>query len=505
MKTKYNFKVKSALFTLLIMFGCSDDILFKTNPNQLTTGSFFQTDQQAFAAVSATYAGLQSNNLYVREYFFLHDLLSDDVQTGGAQLEAGRAQVLNHVALGNNGVIGANWTGHYRTINRANLVIERVPEMEVPVQVSEVNQKRYIAEAKFIRAFSYFELVSLWGPVPISTTVATTADGIPRAGSEDEVYNLIMADLEAAIPDLPLRKDIAASQLGRAPKSAAQALAAKVQMFRGNYAAALPYLSAIITSGEHGLVDRYLDNFQEENENNIESIFEVQMSEAFGSDGSWSAQGNGASEVTFRGQEYGPNAWRNLIPSNELVAEFEAGDPRSTFSFFRLGDPYNNGADILGTSDVQGDNSKPSWKKYQTIYKRKSENVQSGINFRVIRYADVLLMAAECENEAGNSAKAIEYMNLVRARADVNMPPYPTAAYPSDSKTEVLRTIMHERRVELGGEQVRNRDIRRWRRQGKLTSEPIKTWNPIYDLLPIPFSEIDNNSALDPTDQNPGH
>ncbi len=505
MKTINKMKIKSILVTLLFMFGCSEDILFVKNPNQLTIESFFKTDQQAFAAISATYAGLQSNNLYTREYFFLHDLLSDDVQTGGAQLEAARAQVLNHVAIGSNGVINANWQGHYRTINRANLVIARVPDMEVPVQVSEENKKRYIAEAKFLRAFSYFELVSLWGRVPIITEVATTADGIPRSETEDEVYNLILADLAAAIPDLPLRKDIPTSQLGRAPRSAAQALAAKVQMFRGNYADALTYLNAIITSGEHSLVARYLDNFQEENENNIESIFEVQMSEAFGSDGSWSAQGNGASEITFRGQEYGPNAWRNLIPSNEIVAEFEAGDPRNTYSFFRLGDPFDSGNKILSSTDVQGDNTKPSWKKYQTIYKRAAENGQSGINFRVIRYADVLLMAAECENEAGNIATAVGYMNQVRARADVNMPPYPTAAYPTSTKAEVFAAIVHERRVELAGEQVRNRDIRRWRRQGKLTSEPISTWSDKWDLLPIPFGEIDNNSALDPSDQNPGH
>jgi len=319
------------------------------------------------------------------------------------------------------------------------------------------------------------------------------------------VYNLILSDLNAAIPDLPLRKDIAASELGRAPKSAAQALAAKVQMFRGNYSEALPYLTAIITSNEHQLVARFLDNFQEENENNIESIFEIQMSEAFGSNGAWSAQGNGASECTFRGQEYGPNAWRNLIPSDEIVAEFEPNDPRNSYSFFRLGDEYNNGNSILGPADVQGDNTKPSWKKYETIYKRASENGQSGINFRVIRYADVLLMAAECENEAGNIGTALGYMNQVRDRADVMMPHYPTATYPCTNKTEVLTAIMHERRVELAGEQVRNRDILRWRRQGKLTSEPIKTWSDKWNYLPIPFVEIDNNSAMDPSDQNPGH
>jgi starch-binding outer membrane protein, SusD/RagB family len=505
MKTISKMKIISAVLTIVLLGACSDDLLDKSNPNQLTKDSFFSTNSQAFAAVTATYAGLQTLNLGIREYFFLHDLLSDDVQTGGAQLEAQRAQVLNHDAIASNGVIGDNWRGHYRTINRANLVIERVPAMTTPVQISVENQKRYVAEAKFLRAWSYFELVSLWGRVPILTQSATTPDGVPKSSSEDEVYTLIFKDLDEAIPDLPLRSAIATSELGRVPRSAAQALAAKANMFKGDYAKALPYLTAIITSGEHQLVPRYLDNFQEENENNIESLFEIQFSEAFGSNGAWNAQGNDAAECTFRGQEYGPNAWRNLIPSDELVAAFEPGDPRSEYSFFRLGDPFDNGNKILSATDVQGDNSKPSWKKYQTIYKRASENVQSGINLRIIRYADVLLMAAECENEAGNIGTAIGYMNQVRARADVDMPPYPTATYPCSNKAEVLTAVQHERQVELSGEQIRNRDIRRWRRQGKLASEPIKTWDPKYDLLPIPFAEIDNNSAMTNADQNPGH
>jgi len=501
----YKIKIFTVLLTIVLIGGCSEDILDKSNPNELTKDSFFKTDAQAFAAVTATYAGLQSNNLYVREYFFLHDLLSDDVQSGGAQLEASRAQVLNHVALGNNNVINANWQGHFRTINRANLVIQRVPEMESPSQISAENKTRYVAEAKFLRAWSYFELVSLWGRVPILTEPATTAEGIPRSDSEDQVYDLIFQDLTDAIAGLPRKKDFGGSDLGRAPKAAPQALAAKVHMFRGEYSDARPFLEDIINNGDYVLVDRFLDNFEEENENNAESIFEVQFSLDFGGNGSWSAQGNGASEVTFRGQEYGPNAWRNLIPSDELVAEFEDDDPRFDYSFYILGDTFNNGQDVLTEESVQGDFTKPSWQKYQNIYKQPTENTNSGINFRVIRYADVLLMMAEVENEAGNISEALGYMNQVRDRADVMMPHYPTADYPCTNKAETLEAIMHERRVELAGEQVRNRDIRRWRRQGKLTSEPIKAWDDRWDLLPIPFVEIDNNSALDPSDQNPGH
>ena len=131
--------------------------------------------------------------------------------------------------------------------------------------------------------------------------------------------------------------------------------------------------------------------------------------------------------------------------------------------------------------------------------------LSSCINFRVIRYADVLLMMAEVENELSGPAAALPYLNQIRARADVNMPPYPTAQYPVGTQEEMLKAIMHERRVELAGEQVRNRDIRRWRRGGKLETEPIAGYTSRNDLLPIPLEEIDNNSALTNADQNPGY
>jgi|SRR5690554_6193213 len=114
-------------------------------------------------------------------------------------------------------------------------------------------------------------------------------------------------------------------------------------------------------------------------------------------------------------------------------------------------------------------------------------------------------MMAEAENELSGPAAALPYLNQIRARADVNMPPYPTAQYPVGTQEEMLKAIMHERRVELAGEQVRNRDIRRWRRGGKLETEPIAGYTSRNDLLPIPLEEIDNNSALTNADQNPGY
>ena len=147
-----------------------------------------------------------------------------------------------------------------------------------------------------------------------------------------------------------------------------------------------------------------------------------------------------------------------------------------------------------------------SWRKYSVIYKIDNGYAQSGINMRIMRYADVLLLLAECENELGNSAAAVSLINQVRARKSVDMPPLPTKNYPTGTKDQVFDAIMHERFVELAAEQIRNFDILRWRKNNKLKTEPISYFQKgKHELLPIPQSEIDNSAALDLKDQNPGY
>ncbi|MFO7826336.1 MAG: RagB/SusD family nutrient uptake outer membrane protein [Cyclobacterium sp.] len=506
MKTKY-------ILTIMLLFigfvSCDEEKLDPVNPNQLGIGTFYRTGPQLEAAVNSVYAGLQANNLYNREYFFLQDLLSDDCDTGGPQLEAPRAQVLNHVFDASNPLITANWRGWFRVVHRANLVLENAEN--AVEEISDNLRDRIVGEAYFLRALANFELVSLWGPIPLMTSSAESPDGFPRSPEED-VYNQVFNDLTEAINRLPLKSEYSGEDLGRATKGAAQALAAKAHLFRADFQAARPFLEEVINSGEYALVDRYLDNFEAENENNEESVWEVQFSEEFGNDGGWNADGSNIAEVTFRGQEYGPTAWRNVIPSIGLVEAYETvengaekDDPRGRYTFFRIGDTYNNGQSVLTGDKVQGSTDRPSWRKYQAIYKRENEDTNSGINFRVIRYADVLLMMAEVENELSGPAAALPYINQVRARADVDMPPYPTTLFPTGSQEEMRLAIMHERRVELAGEQVRNRDIRRWRRQGVLPAEPIPVFQSRNDVLPIPLVEIDNNSALSNADQNSGY
>jgi len=506
-------KSKIILTASLLLIGivsCDEEKLEPINPNQLSVETFFVSGPQLEAGVNAIYSALQGLDLYIREYFFFHDMLSDDVESGGGQLEAHRNQIVSGSIDPSNPVIVSNWRGWYRVIHRANIVITYADN--ATEEITENLRNRLVGEAYFLRGWAYFELGSLWGGVPLMTQMATSVNSAVPRSSQEETYQLMIADLTEAINRLPDRNAYASADIGRATRAAAQAMLARVHMFRGDWNAAKPLLESIIGSGQYSLVDRYLDNFEEENEHNRESIWEVIMTRDFGDANVWDGDGSGMSFNTFRGQEYSPTAWRNLIPNSSLVNAFEKvatgaakDDPRFSYNFYRVGDTYNNGQSVLTSDGVQGDVDVPSWRKYTMIYKQPAENMQSGINFRVIRYADVLLMKAEVENELGNTAGALPYLNATRERPDVMMPPYPTAQYPVGTQEQMRRAIQHERQVELAGEQIRNRDIRRWRRLGFLANEPVPNFQPHHDLMPLPFAEIDNNAALTNADQNPGY
>jgi starch-binding outer membrane protein, SusD/RagB family len=508
--------ILTVLGTFAFCISCKEDSLDKVNPNEFSTETFYKNGTQIVGAVNSVYASLQSLDLVCREYFFVHDLRSDDCASGGGQLETPRNQLLTGVHDPSNSLLTSVWRGWYRVIHQANQVIENAPKASE--NVTDELKNRVVGEAKFLRAWAYFDLVVLFGGVPLMETYAKViGEDKPRA-TADQVYDLVISDLQAAVSSLPLKSAYSASDIGRANKQAAQAMLARVYMQRGNYADAKPLLLDIVNSGEFtGWKNiNYIENFREENEFNAESLFEVAFSYDFGGS-SWDNTGQGTqTEVTFRGQEYGPTAWRNVIPSVSLLDEYEKvakgdikDDPRYKESFYFIGDTYFNGTKTI--TNMQGNDPKISWKKYQRIYKAADEEQRSGINMRIIRYTEVLLNLAECENALGNDGNAIGYLNEVRSRVGVQMPPYPTVNYPVNNPTEVFKAIVHERRVELAGEQIRNRDLLRWRGLGKVgASKPIP--EPFgyftaskHELAPIPQQEINNNSVLTQADQNPGY
>jgi tetratricopeptide (TPR) repeat protein len=511
---------KSLFLTAILMLGfvlsCNEEVLDKVNPNGVTFETFFNNDAELISGVNSIYALVQSNSLVSREWFFTHDLRGDEMATGGGQLETPRNQLLIGVNDPGNSVSGAVWRGWFRVIHRANVIIESATNRP---GFSDAIKNRSLGEARFLRAWAYYELASLWGGVPIYTEFVKSVEGSKPRASQKEAYDLAISDLKAAEAALPATYP--AAQLGRATKAAAQMLLARVYLQQGDYNNAKTELQKIVSSGLYKIVDNYLDLTNEEGEFNAESIFEVVYSPSGGAY-NWGGDSDGTAvqEEAVRTQEYSAIGWRNLIPSNKILNDYERitkgdakDDPRYDMSYWKTGDKFNNGNSTLTDDRVQGNAStvdgktvKVSWRKYSVLYKLDNGYAQSGINMRIMRYADVLLMLAECEAEAGNLPAAIALMNQVRARKSVDMPPYPTTNYPCNVKDQVNRAIQHERFVELAAEQVRNFDILRWRKHKKLSADPISYFvTNKHELLPIPQTEIDNNPKIDQKDQNPGY
>jgi starch-binding outer membrane protein, SusD/RagB family len=499
----------------MIIVSCNESLLDTKNPNQITNDAYFTTVEQIGTSVNAIYAVLQGNRLVGREYFFIHDLRSDEMKAGGGGLEVPRAQVLNGSHTYTNPVMSDVYKGLFTMVHRANAVITNGAALTVEAG-DQALLDRYIAEATFLRGFAYYTLGALWGGVPLYDHPATAfSDAKPRS-TQAETFDFAIADANAA--SLALPATYPASDLGRATKGAALTLAGKLNLCKGDYAAAKTALEGVKNLAVYSLVPKYFDNFTEEAEYNSESVFEVGfLDTGYG----WDASGNGSSADSWvRSQEYSAVGWANLIPSDKLISHFEDGDSRLTDSFWFPGDTYANGTATLtnvaadNTTLYEGNQVKIRWKKYSIMYKTDPGGffVNVGINYRLWRYADVLLLLAECENEVGTAANAIGYLNQIRNRGSVSMPNYGTAAmdgagYPVSTKADIFKAIQHERFVELSGEEIRNIDILRWRANGKLTGpDPISYFQANkYEFLPIPQDEFNTNPNVTPADQNPGY
>jgi hypothetical protein len=490
--------ILTVLLGVFTINSCSTDDLELTNPNQLSPDTFFSNESQVQSAVNAAYANLQPFGLYGRLIFYMMDNMSHE-QSGNGQQEGDKVTYADFSFDSSNNQIKDYWDCCYRGINKANFVISNselinaLPESSL----SAKNKAKYIGEARFLRAHYYWLLINRFGKLPIY--LGDDSDnpiGQPMSPKED-VINLIIEDLTYASQNL-LSKDN--EVVGRATQGAAQAFLGKVYLYQESYG---PALTAFKSMSGYALEADYYDNFMEETEHGVESVFEIEYDIALGTEQFWWSPVNGLGPIhcTKRGQDYGVLDWFNVYPSDDLVAEFEPGDKRFADCFYVVGDTYNNGENTFKESDFAENGGKirpTAWKKYQNYYKQSSENNESGINVKVIRYSDVLLMMAECENEVGTQANAVGYINRVRARAGLG------ALSTGLSKQAVFDAIVHERKVELCGEQVRFDDMIRW---GIVAAELADTNFQAgkNEVWPIPDQEINTNANVSAADQNPGY
>jgi hypothetical protein len=494
--------------TIVLAGGCDRklDVFDENNPTQ---ESYFKTAVELQNGVNAIYSSIRAASLMGREWFFTHDMRGGETAAGGAQLEAPRAELMKQPSPApSNSVMTNVWQGCYHMINRANVILVKAPEVTDNIPLRD----QTVGETKFLRAWAYFELVSQWGDVPVYTEPVKLSTDFKGKSPAADVYALIIADLTDAVSKLPV--SYAAGDLGRATKGAANALLGRVQMQKGDYAAAKTALLAV-TTGPYSLAPNFLDNFDGDvksgtsviangHEFNSESVFEVVFVDKGDDNFNWGYNGEGSSNPvsTVRPQEYGI-VWGNVIPSDRLLNEFEAGDPRYKMTFYEAGDQIKTfrgtqAGVVMTPADMNVDSSIKGGVKIKRVYRKysfldwiTSSFHPGGFNQRVIRYADVLLMLAECEAEVGTPVQAAFYINQVRSRPGVNMPPVVLA-----TKNQALRAVMHERAVELAGEEVASIDILRWRKKGYFPSIMTDPKPGQVDLFPIPSAETSTNPEI---------
>ncbi|WP_166384005.1 MULTISPECIES: RagB/SusD family nutrient uptake outer membrane protein [unclassified Polaribacter] len=477
---------------------CSTNDLELADPNQVMPETFFANETQVQSAVNASYANLQPGALYGRLMWFMNDNMSQEAVNGGG-MEPNKEVFLDFSFNSTNVFIKDYWDACYRGINKANFVIgnaaiiDGIPEGEL----SNAKRLKFYAEAKFLRAQYYWLLVNKFGDIPLLRNGDFTESLGKEISPKADIIALIIEDLEdASIHLLPKESE----ENGRATKGAAQAFLGKVLLYQKRYVDALASFNKM--SG-YDLEPNFLDNFLEETEHGIESVWEVQYDLSLGTNNKWGSDGTGKNHATFRGQDYGALDWFGSAPSDDLVNSFEAGDKRLNATFYFAGDSYDNNTKTFKATDFAVGRG---WRKYQNYYKQPSEVQESGINAKVIRYSDVLLMMAECESlkPGGSQSIAVGYINRVRARAGATaggvFPLLPTTL----SKAEVFEAIVHERKVELAGEQVRFDDLIRWDRAATfLAGTGFQTGK--NELWPIPDKEISSNPNVTSADQNPGY
>lgn len=480
------------IFSMTFLNACTD-FLTEDLKGTFSTDTFYKNDQQAIQAVNGAYNSLTFSS-FDNALWIFGDVASDDaVKGGGAGDQSEITYIDEFTADASNGFIINYWIFAYEGIARTNNVIANVPG----VPMDETMKNRIIGEAKFIRAYSYFNLVNIFGKVPLKLSPQLSQETIHVPLSEvSDIYFQIEKDLTEAVAVLPV--SYVSTETGRVTRGAALAMLGKVSLYQQKWAAAIGYFQQVEDLGIYHLLPDYANNFKLAFENSPESIFEIQHL---------------ADQVPFTGS--GINQWFAPFkdggyffnaPTQSLVSAFEKSstgevDPRLDATVGRDGQIWLNGETFSASwSEATGFLTK---KHQQPVSEIPSTFKGDGdLNYIYLRYADVLLMKAEAFIETNNADSAKASLNKVRQRARASYNGTPPADLLEDITTSdinLLRTaIRNERRVELAQEFHRYFDLMRW---GKSVAETALGPEFNYEAkryLPIPQAEIDANQAINP-------
>jgi hypothetical protein len=532
---------------IFLITSCSEDFVDLTNPNQITTGSFWQTEDDAVLGTNAMYQALIFDGTYMRFGPWIMDVRADDAlsTTPGYFPE----DVANYIVDADNIAYRMPWEHNYIGVWRANQVLDNIEDIPM-----DANLKiRCKGEAYFIRGLCYFNLLNLFRNVVLFEHIPQSIDDyyIPQS-SPEEVWQFTIQNFKNAEQNLWLRNN---TDVGRANKAAAAAFLAKSYMIIHRFDSAAPVLLDIISTADGGnqkygvysLVEDYRDNFTDENENNSESIFEIQYAEIEG----LSVQGFTGdpqsnwlkTDAHHKGLAAQPFGWGDLAPNPWIYEQFQLErtvnnklDPRmeaslifyhpdsaeyTVYGFYQDSilpaayDPTQSKtpfeAMTFATPDVVSDTFKVFIRKWLTEDPVQELAWLSYINRRVMRYDDVLLMYAECQNELNNRAECAKYIQIVRDRANL---PDREAEFAGFTQAQMRDQIDHERLLEFCFEAWRYVDMLRWGWFDNDNPETFKidelrardpeylNWIPGREYMAIPPMEIDRTNGI--VKQNPG-
>jgi hypothetical protein len=482
--------------SMLMLNSCKKSFIEVPVEGATEEEQFWQTPDDARKGVSAIYANLRSWPQVAFAAISIESLGSDDSEKGSSTNDASFLNDFDNFSVGpssanSSGQIHDFWKGQYLEIQYCNQVLDNVPG----ITMDETLKNRYLAEAKFIRAFCYFRLVRAFGDVPLRLKTVdpdnTAEFNIPRTPKE-QVWAAIESDLNDAAAVLP--QAYGAEDLGRVTKGAALSLHAKVAMYQGHWADVLSYTNQVMGMG-YSLFSDFEKQFRVPNENNSESVFEIQCQYIPGNCDASSSQYSQIQGV--RGSTGG--GWGFHVPTEELANSFETDDPRKDATIIFRGETTPQGDAI----PASGDNPRYNQKTYVPFANYPGScNEGADQNIRVIRYAEVLLMNAEAANEQNNTTLALSSLNAVRDRARGANPLTVLPPVTTTDKNQLRDAIWRERRSELAMEYDRYFDVIRQGR-GQAIFGP-KGWLPgKNEVWPIPQAEIDISGGL--LTQNPGY
>lgn len=487
MKLKYNL---IAIALLGFSFSSCNDFLEQNPQTDLSENDFYKTADDILSAVNGAYSSLQENDIYGNWYVF-GEIPSDNTRNQLSGSVTTQNEFDQFYIDTQNSMIANFWKAAYKVINRTNTVLGRIDGIDINTDLAN----RYKLECKFIRALMYFNLVRVYGDVPLVLKEISISESydILREPKEN-VYNQIIADLKEA-QGLPVSYPTAED--GRATQGAAKALLADVYMTLHKYAEAETILAEIINSGRYSLlentpgslnIDGYKNVFSPVNHNSKEGIFEIQFLKGGYGEGSnyannFAPENSGTNVVAVGG------TGGNNIPEMDIYNAYEEGDLRRDFSM------------SLGYYDNRKNNE---WVESRYVCKYMDvpyQNNDASNNYPVIRYADVILMYAEALNQNGKTAEACKYLNMTRRRGFGYQT---TETSPVDlqttDKAQFSLMVEQERRVELAFENHRWFDLIRTGRAVEVMRSKGFSLNETNLICPIPQKQIDVNPKLTQND-----